>query len=64
MREDNGMDVLLDFLDGFVGSVDRVNTDGVKDNAETRENVLGDAAGDLVEFGDGESISDFDVDGA
>lgn len=27
------MDVLLDFLDGFVGSVDRVNTDGVEDDA-------------------------------
>ncbi len=58
------MDVLLDFLDGFVGGVDGVNADSVEDDAVLCKDVLRDAAGDLVEFGDGEGVSDFDVDGA
>lgn len=58
------MDVLLDFLDGFVGGIDGIDADSVEDDAVLCEDVLGDAAGDLVEFGDGEGVSDFDVDGA
>ena len=54
--EDDVVDVVLDFGDGFVFGVDGVNADGVEDDAEFFEDGLRDAAGDLVEFGDGEGV--------
>ena len=64
MREDNRLNVLLDFLDGLIGGVDGINADSVEDDAVLCKDVLRDAARNLVEFGDSESVSDFDVDGA
>ena len=62
--ENDVVDVVLNFGDGLIFGVDGVDADSVENNAEFFVDGLCDTAGDLVEFGDSESIPYFDVDGA
>ena len=63
MGENDIVDVLSDFDDGFVFGVDRINTDSMEDDAVFCKDGFGDATGDFVDIGDCEGVGDFDMNG-